>query len=342
VSPESITPAKNIPDARASLRKIAKVLRERDRFLICSHVRPDGDCIGSTLALLLILESMGKRVAAYNPSPIPDNLRFAPSSNRILNHLNNGFEPDVMVFVDCGDPDRVDKDFKAKGFVINIDHHPTNSIFGDLNYVDCEATAVGEQIFHLAEELGVALTPDVASNLLLSIIADTGGFRYPNTTERTFDMARRLVEAGASASKVAQEVFETRSPASLWLEGQVFGNLHFECGNTLVWSEITWDMYKQAGGEDNEPDGLVSTIRGIRGVEVSLLVHEIEEGGLRVGIRSKGKVDVSALAIQLGGGGHHNASGAYILGNYEEIKARVVEAARQHVARSLGLVENAG
>lgn len=315
--------------------RVAAELLARDRFLICSHVRPDGDCVGSTLGLMFVLESLGKTVRAFNADPIPQNFQFLPGWERISNDPDDGFEPDVTVFVDCGGPDRVDKGFTPKGYVINIDHHATNDVFGDVNYIDVKATAVGEQIVSLVERMNVSLTPEMATNLYLAILSDTGGFRYPNTRMHTFEVAARLVDAGANPSRISQEFYETRSPESLWLQGQVLSNLHFECDGALCWSEIRWDMYEKVGGDENEPEGLVSDMRGVRGVEVSALIHEIPEGGLRVGIRSKGTVDVSLLARGLGGGGHHNASGAYIVGDYEELKKRVLGEAIRHVNESL-------
>jgi len=329
-SPSNATP-------RDPAGEVARALRERDHFLIVSNVRPDGDAIGSTLGLLHALRDLGKRAEAYNPSNVPEHLAFLPGSEHIKNTLNSQFRPEVTVFVDCGSPDRVDKDFRSQGYVINEDHHATNAVFGDLNYIDIQATSVGEQIYEILERMEVPLTPEIATCLYLSIMTDTGGFRYPNTNARTFRVGGRLAEAGANPSRIAQEVYETRTPASIALEGQALANLHFECGGALVWSEITWEMYQRVGGIDHEPDGLVSSIRGIRGVEVSMLFHELEEGGLRVGIRSKGQVDVSALAVRLGGGGHHNASGAYILGDYAEIRERALAEARRHVSQSLGL-----
>jgi len=332
--------AKPIDPPHVALEKVVRELRKRDRFLICSHVRPDGDCVGSTLGLLYALEAMGKTARAFNASPIPLNFQFLPGWERIANDVRDGFEPETTVFVDCGGPDRVEDGFQPRGYVINIDHHATNDVFGEVNYIDVKATAVGEQIFAVVDRLGIPLTPEIATNLYLAILSDTGGFRYPNTRMHTFEVAARLVDAGANPSTISQEFYETRSPESLWLQGQVLSNLHIECEGTFCWAEITWDMYKKVGGEENEPDGLVSDMRGVRGVEVSALVHELEEGGLRVGIRSKGKVDVSVLAQRLGGGGHHNASGAFILGNYDEIKRRVLGESRRHIAESLGLKQS--
>lgn len=319
-----------------AIERVAREIAARDRFLICSHLRPDGDCIGSTLALCFALESLGKTVRAFNASEVPANMRFLPGVERISSDLNHGFQPDVTICVDCGSPDRVATGFVPQGYVINIDHHATNDIFGDVNYVDPRATAVGEQIFYLVEKLAIPITPEIAANLLLSIMADTGCFRYPNTNARTFLVAARLVEAGAVPSRISQEFYETRSPESLWLQGQVLGNMHVECGGALCWGEITQAMYNHVGGEDHEPEGLVSDLRGVQGVEVSLLMHELPEGGLRVGFRSKGKVNVSALAVKLGGGGHHNAAGAFILGDYEAIKQRVLAESCRHVAEALG------
>ncbi|MFH0793748.1 MAG: bifunctional oligoribonuclease/PAP phosphatase NrnA, partial [bacterium] len=215
----------------------------------------------------------------------------------------------------------------------NIDHHITNARFGKINYIDEEASAVGEQVYRLIRHMGGVITKDIATLLYMSVMADTGSFRYSNTKAQTFQVASELVEMGASPSAVAQTYFENQTAGAIKLMGKVLDSLHLEDGGSWVWSEISQADYKAAGGEQNEPEGLVSTMRGIRGVEVSALMHEVPEGGLRVGIRSKGNVDVSAIAKELGGGGHHNASGAYMRGNYEEQKRKVLEALERHMER---------
>ena len=308
---------------------IGEILRQHQRFLVCGHVRPDGDCIGSQLALYFLLTQMGKTVRLYNSGPILDNFSFVPGIEKIETTFDKTYKPDVSIFVDCGAEDRVTGDATPSGILVNIDHHTSNGHFGDVNYIDPDATAVGEQLFHIITAMDEAISKDIATCLYLAILADSGSFRFTNTTRVTFVVASRLVEAGAEPSAIAQAFFENKTPESLRLGAQALANLHYECGGKLVWSEITQKMYKAVGGEKNEPESLVSQMRAIKGVEVAILIHEIPEGGLRAGLRSRGAVDVSRIAIELGGGGHPNAAGCFIKGDYDALKQQLLSTTRR-------------
>ncbi len=305
-----------------------ELLRAHDRILIVSHQRPDGDCLGSTLGLYLVLKHLGKTVAAYNATSLTLKWDFVPAIANVHNALP-AWKPELTVFVDCGSVRRVSDEFAPVGTILNIDHHLTNDRFGDINYIDIEACAVGEQIFRIMGELHVPLTPEIATSLYLSILTDTGGFRYSNTSARAFRIAGELVDAGADAALISQEAFESRGKGELALMARVLSNLHYECGDVMVWSELNWNDYLECGGRESEPEGLASDMRGVRGVEVSCLLHENEDGTLRAGFRGKGNIDCSAIAQVCGGGGHFNASGAMVKGlTFNEAKVKVLEVVR--------------
>lgn len=324
------------PRGDINLAQAAQLLAENNDFLIVSHLRPDGDCLGSATGLMMGLEAMGKRVAAYNHSGVPKKLNFVPSSDRVSTKLPD-WKPGLVVFVDCGGRERVHADFRPTAPTLNIDHHATNSRFGDWNYVDLDAAAVGEQVLDVLTQLGVPITRDIATSLYTSIASDTGSFRYPSTTGRTLDKGALLLKRGADAAAICQALYESRSRGELLLTGKAFANLRFECDGRFVWSELRAADYREAGGIDNEPEGLVTDMRGIEGVEVSMLLHEVEPRGIRCGLRSKSVFDCSKLAAELGGGGHRNASGYFNDHvEFEAEKKRIMEIAMRHLAEAYG------
>ncbi len=305
--------------------EIAQLIKQADDFLIVSHMRPDGDCLGSTIGLAAGLLSLGKRVAAYNASPLTEKWSFLEGIGLVSNDLPD-WNPQSTIFVDCGSIDRVRPDFSPKGKVINIDHHLTNTRFGEWNYIDIDACAVGEQIHALLHVLDVEITPQIAGALYLSIMTDTGSFRYSNTSGRAFKIAGDLVEAGANVAELAQAVFESRSREEVALMAKAYTSLTYDLDGTFAWAELRKADYEAHGGYENEPEGLSSDLRGVEGVEVSCLMHEMPDGSLRAGFRGKGKVDCASIAGACGGGGHFNAAGAHLKGGtYEELRAKVLQ-----------------
>lgn len=319
-----------------TVRDVAELLRREDRILVVSHMRPDGDCYGSATALMGGLLTLGKVCAAYNVSGVPKRLSFLPFIDKISDRMPE-WTPSVTVFVDCGDTDRVEPDFKPKGKVINIDHHATNSRFGDLNYIDVETTSVGEQIYYLLKELGVKIDKDIATGIYTSLSDDSGNFRYPNTSSRTFEIAAELVALGVKPSEVSQHLYESKSRQEVDLIGRVLSRIQYGADGKFAWSEIRWQDYVDVGGPEHEPDGMSSEIRGIEGVEAAILFHEQEDGSLRGSARGRGEVDCAAIAENFGGGGHFNAAGFRISGeDYEKARDRAVEFVTDSVAKTFG------
>ncbi|MDD4280262.1 MAG: bifunctional oligoribonuclease/PAP phosphatase NrnA [Candidatus Sumerlaeales bacterium] len=308
---------------------IAQCIRDNDEFIIVGHSRPDGDCLGSGLGLMHALRLMEKKTRFHTPGPIPDNLKFLPGVDEILLELPADL-PLMMIVVDCSDEERVSDEFKASGFVCSIDHHKSNVYFGNLNWVDEEAAAAAEQIYQLVEELGITMSQEVAQCLYTGMFTDSGGFRFGNTDEPLLVAAAKCVHYGANPAEIAEQVYGSVAYESVELTAKVLGNLHFEYGGKLVWSELRWSDYLAVGGEDMEPEGLVSDMRAIKGVEVSVLVHETEESFARVGFRSRGGVDVADIAAKVGGGGHRAASGALVrVSPFADARDRIINTVRE-------------
>lgn len=321
------------PQVTEDSRVASALLAESDDILIVSHLRPDGDCLGSTIGLLLGLQSLGKRVAAYNATGVTDKWDWLAGIHHVRTELPN-WKPRLTVFVDCGAIYRVSEEFQPDGMVLNIDHHLTNTRFGNLNYIDVETCAVGEQIFNILRDLEISVTKEIATALYLSILTDTGSFRYSNTSARALEIAGSLVAAGADSAYIALNVYESREKGEFLLTGRALSRMCFELGDAFVWSELMQKDYAECGGEDAEPEGLASEIRGVRGVEISALFHEMEDGSVRVGFRGKGNIDCSAIASACGGGGHFNASGAHLKDvPYLEGREKVLNLIREHVTR---------
>jgi bifunctional oligoribonuclease and PAP phosphatase NrnA len=314
--------------------EIAEAIREHQTFLVLGHLRPDGDCLGSGLGMCELLRSLGKEAQFFTKGPLQEIFAFLPGHDRIITEPPTT-KHDVYIYVDSGDPDRVSEEFHPKGFIINIDHHLSNTRFGTLNWVDVEATAAGEQIYRLADVMKQPITPALATCLYTAILTDTGGFRFSNTDQMTFRVAAKLVESGADPAKIAGQVYESRKPQSVQLIGEVYASLRYEFDGRFVWTEIRQELFDKVGGEDVEPEGLSSDIRGIAGVEVSALFYETPEDFCRLGLRSKSKVNVSELAQSLGGGGHYNASGAMIREPYEQARDRALQAVREYLKTHL-------
>lgn len=310
-------------------------IRAHDSFRIITHSRPDGDAIGSLLGLHHFLRSLGKATRLFTEGPLTKQFRFLQGFGEIETKWDEGWKPEVTIYVDCGGLDRASRqDLRRGKFTLNIDHHVGTEQFGTWNYTDSAAAAAGEQVFHLIQRAGVELTEPMAVALYVAIVSDTGNFRFSNSEAHVFDIATVLIEAGARPADICCELFETRSPESVKLMGQVLASLNFECGGQLVWAEITQPMYRAVGGEQHEPEGLVGDMRGLDGVMMAVLMHEMKDGRLRASLRSKNGVDVQAVAKSVGGGGHRNASGVMMDMRYAEAKRLLLAAAQAAFARA--------
>ncbi len=296
------------------LRKI----RQGNRFLLTSHVNPDGDAIGSELGLARLLRSLGKGAVVWNRDPIPAVYRPLPGSERV----HSGEQPpagfpekfDAVVVLECPSPDRTGLEEHVGSLpVINIDHHLGNQHYGAVNWVDSAAPAVGEMVFRLAQALKVTLDPETASCLYLTLVTDTGGFRYSNATPAAFEAAAALVREGAHPEQVAQWLYESQPESVVRLLGEMLQTLALHHGGRIATVRLDPEMFERAGASAGDSEGLIDQPRSIAGVDAVALIRRRDDGSHKVSLRSRGEVDVEKIARHHGGGGHRNAAG-YTLG----------------------------
>jgi len=306
------------------LSQVVELIESGQCFAITSHARPDGDGLGSSLALLHILESLGKEVTIGMRDPIPRAYRELPGADRILQITHFDKRYDAVFVIECSDIDRPGLLDLDEQFLVNIDHHATTELFGDINWIDSTASAVGEMIYNLCKALGVRVTPAIASCVYAAILADTGSFQFPNTTERTFKVARELVAHGANPAEIARMLFYNQPFGKVKLTGLVLSTLQRDESGRIAWMVMTQEMLRQAGACEEDSEGIANYPLSIEGVEVVAFFKEIAAGIYRTSLRSKGTINVSKIASAFGGGGHRNASGCAIEGPLPEVERRVI------------------
>ncbi|NLM46851.1 MAG: bifunctional oligoribonuclease/PAP phosphatase NrnA [Firmicutes bacterium] len=314
-----------------SLAEIAAVLLESRTLLVSTHIQPDGDAIGSLLALGLALEKCGRQVVMYCEGGVPQRLRFLAGADKVVSSLPES-DFDCVVALDCADRRRLpvaDEVLRA-AVLVNIDHHPTNNLFGRLNYVDAEAAATGEIIFDLLQELGVHDDCAVAEALYVAVSTDTGSFKYDNTTEKTHRVAGRLLACGVRPGRISSLVFDVKPLAFVMALRQALSTLAFSAGGRIAWLTLTEKDLWQAGADNADLEGLINYAKNIEGVEVGLLFKENDDGTVKVGFRSF-QTDVAAIAAKFGGGGHARAAGCTVRGSLDEAVSRVIAAVAEVV-----------
>lgn len=332
---------------RASLeldrREIADYLRERDRFVILLHVRPDGDSVGSSLALALALRKLGKTARVVRSDELPANLRFLPGVEQVLpceEALALPERYDGAVLIDCGDRERVGPAaplLERAERVINIDHHLSNRRFGHLNCVDPQAAAAGEIVYAILRDLGVELDFEIASAIYAAVVTDTGSFRYENTSPATHELAAALLRLGVQPAEVARHIWEDKPLSSLRLLQRALASLQVGEGGLLAWMALSREDFQEAGARPGESEGIVNYARSLAGVEVAALFLEEGTGEVKVSLRSSRWVDVSRVAEALGGGGHARAAGCTLRATLPEAQELVLAKVREALAAGAGL-----
>jgi phosphoesterase RecJ-like protein len=305
--------------------------------LLSVHKNPDGDALGSQLALLLALERAGKTVRAHNLDPVPFIYRFLPGSERITSGRDVAGSFDAFVVLDA-DPPRTglfNGSYPAKT-LINIDHHITNSREWADTWLEPEATATGEMIFRLITRLGVDIDRDIALCLFTAIFTDTGSFRYSNTTAESMRIAARLIELGANPWIVTKNVYESFAFQRIRLLGLTLSGIERSQDGRTAWVVVTEDLYRRTGTSAEDTDNFVNFVRSVMGVEVAVLFRQTGPEQFKISLRSKGKIDLSSLAQSLGGGGHKNAAGGVIDGPFPVVRDRVLQAVQQQISVQLG------
>lgn len=298
-----------------TLKQFALNIREVPEAALFSHVSPDGDCLGSMLALGIALESMGKKVSYYNTSPLPDNLKFLPGIERISRSIPEDL-PANLIFIDCAEADRVDSHLVNNCLptrtIFNIDHHISNTLYGTYNYVDVTAAATGEIIYSLLRELKISITKEIAINLYTAIITDTGRFSYSNTTAKSFKIAAELVKTGIDLVAINNILFERKSLAQIRLLHKALSNLVLLKDGSIAVIVLSKEDFAETSAEENLSEGLVNYARNIEDVEAAVLLKELDNDEIKVSLRSNSWLDVNKVASKFGGGGHIRAAGCTI------------------------------
>jgi phosphoesterase RecJ-like protein len=322
--------------AETTAAHVATEIRRRQRFVVASHARPDGDAIGSSLAMALALQRLGKQARVVSRDRVPPQMQVFPSvdSIEVTDHVDD--PGDAVIVLECGDTQRTGIAGLDGGYVINIDHHPGNTMFGAMNWLDLSAAACGEMVFELIGALGVSLTPEIATHVYIAILTDTGAFHYSNITPRTFDICRQCVEAGVNATAVARSIFDSNNLARLKLYGAVLHRMQLDPTGRIATVSVDQQLARECGGTYEDTEGLVNLPLTVKDIMAVAFFKENGQGDWRVSMRSKGAINVNAIAREFGGGGHTNASGCSVRGDFADLKTlfegkltQAIEAARQ-------------
>jgi len=312
----------------AAYEDVARLLASGKRFLLTGHRNPDGDALGSALGLALAIEAAGKEARVVMRDAWPSAYAKLPGISGVIvadalpADWPSGW--DALFAMECPEADRAGWPNLLAGRVVNVDHHPGNTRYGALNLVDLPAAAVGEIVADLLDLLGWPLTGDIATNLWVSLVSDTGSFRYSNTTPRALALGARLVAEGAQPGPVNEFLFEAAPLSALKLEALVLGTLELHAGGTVATVELPRRFFDESGAKDSDTENLVNRARGLEGVRVAALLREAANGEIRCSLRSKGLVDIRSVAARHAGGGHRNASGCRLTGTIASAKGALV------------------
>ncbi len=309
------------------MKGVCSEILKHQRFLITSHVEPDGDAIGSVLAMLHALRALGKEAVACLADPMPQIYRFLPGADEVYDFMPTGFSPECIIVLDCSEFQRtgslLEKVALDSTVVLNIDHHDSNTGFGDFSLVK-KSAATGELVYLILKELGVPITQEIGECVYTAILTDTGGFRYRNTTRQSLQIAAEIVGMGVNPGEVAEKACESYPLARFQILGKALSHLRVSCGGKVADFFVDQSMVNGNGIPPGIVEGFVNYPREISGVLVSVFFREKRTNQYRVSLRSKGDADVSVVAEAFGGGGHRNAAGCVVDGDLETARRLVL------------------
>ena len=318
------------------LSQVVELIESKHRFAITSHIRPDGDSLGSSLGLYWLLRALDKDVEVIMRDPVPHSYRQLPGAENV-SVTPAVIKPYHAVFViECSDISRPGLVDLEKHVVVNIDHHATTALFGSINWIDSTASADGEMIYNLCKATGVRVTKEIAECVYTAVITDTGSFHYSNTTERTFKVASELVRTGVKPAKTAEAVFASYPWSRIQLMGAVLSTAKRDSTGRVASLRLSQEMQERSGASDEDADGFVNYPLTVGEVEAVVLLKECAPGVYRTSLRSKGDVNVARVAGQFGGGGHRNAAGCTMKGDWEEVEQEITSLLQDAVERANG------
>jgi len=315
-------------------QQILDILKKHQRFLIAAHIHPEGDAIGSQLAMAHLLKKMGKTVRIVNADAVPYNLGFLPDAALIENCRAVAPETlnfDAALILDCPVLERVGavQNLLNNALIVNIDHHISNNDFGAVNWVDAKASSTGEMIYKLFKNSATPLDPASALYLYVAIMTDTGSFHYSNTTSATHHIAAELLSYDINPTKIYEHIYETKSFETMKLLAEVLTGLKRSRDGKYVWFKVTLDMLKKNNLTDESTEDFIDFVRMVEGAEVVAFLRETRSRHIvKVSLRSKSAIDVNAIAKHFGGGGHYAASGCVIEKTIDEAEKLLVSRIR--------------
>ncbi|MDT4967017.1 MAG: bifunctional oligoribonuclease and phosphatase NrnA [Acidobacteriota bacterium] len=306
------------------LSQVVELIEQKKRFAITSHIRPDGDSLGSSLGLCWLLRALDKDVEVIMRDAVPHAYQKLPGVTdvRVTPGVDRAY--DAVFVIECSDITRPGLNDLDKQLIVNIDHHSTTALFGKINWIDSTASAVGEMIYNLCKATGVRVTREMAECVYTALITDTGSFHYSNTSERTFKVASELVRAGVKPAKISQAVFSSYPWSKIALLSEVLGTAKRDDSGRVACMRQTLEMQERAGASEEDTDGFVNYPLTCGTVEAVALLKECAPGTYRTSLRSKGDVNVARIAERFGGGGHRNAAGCTLHGDWEEAERTIV------------------
>lgn len=315
---------------QSTFAEIGGVLRAQQQFAILSHVRPDGDALGSQLALALSLQQLGKDVTVWNEDGLLEKYNFLPGGEQLTRPASEPRDFDVAIALDTATQNRLGtaaESIRHAKTWINIDHHPSNPGYGDLVYIDPSSPATGQILFELIQAESLPMNPAIAENLFVAISTDTGSFQYPNTTARTFEIGAELLRCGVDVGRVSQLLYETYPRRRTELLRELLGTMRFEAAGKIASFSLSLKVAADLKVKPEDNEGLIDHLRAIEGVIVAIFFEELNAGKVRVSMRSKSEaVDVSAICQKFGGGGHKLAAGTRVRGTLPEVEQKILEA----------------
>jgi bifunctional oligoribonuclease and PAP phosphatase NrnA len=305
--------------------KLMSFLKEEEKFFIATHISPEADAIGSSLALSMALESLGKVTVVFDKDPVPKFCHFLPGYGKFTNVISPFLTSDfALILLDCNTLKRAGIKGLTFKYSVVIDHHQTEEDFGDIKWVVPEAAATGMMIFYLIKKLGVNITRDMAINLYSAIAIDTGTFRYSNTTAEVLRIAAKLIEAGVSPAHISNNMYETWSQERFALLIMALNTL--EVKGNIATTFVTREMYRKTGAVPEDTESFSALIRIMKDVEVSAFFREMDNNCWKVSLRSKGDINVALIASWFDGGGHKNAAGYVVKSDLESAKESLLKA----------------
>ena len=324
----------SITALRSEVDQLRELCERHQQIMVLGHKDADGDTLGCSLAFGEALRALGKQVSIVMPHPLSQKYAWMPGFDQVADRPADGADIKLVLFFDAGNIARsgsAAEHIPPRAAIVNVDHHPSNSRFGDVNIIDAEASAVGQMCLDMLEHFGWRITPTMATNLYTALMTDTGGFRHENTTPRALRDASRLAALGADPGYVAAMVYKSRPLTTVKLSGLAIAGMQVELDGRLAWARVTRKMLREAGAVMAESEDIIDTLNSLAGLDLAIVFKEVQPKLTKISVRSRGAVDAAALCAQFGGGGHLRAAGAEVPLRLDAAIPTVLEVARESI-----------